>query len=220
MVVIIVGGGKVGYYLAKTLLERGNQPHIVDSNRAQCVHAANDLDIPVTCGDGTKIDVLESAGIREAGCLVSVTGRDEDNLISCQLAKKRFNVPKTIERVNNPKNVEVMKKLGVDIPISSTNSIASLIEREVDASAIRRLISLTGEASINEIVVGRQFHRSGIRLSELQLPEESIIVSITRDGDLIIPRGNTQIFSGDKIILIAKSKALFEVNRIFNREDV
>lgn len=218
MVVIIVGGGKVGYYLAKTLLERGNHPHIVDSSRAQCVHAANDLDIPVTCGDGTKIDVLESAGIRQAGCLVSVTGRDEDNLISCQLAKKKFGVAKTIARVNNPKNVEVMKMLGVDIPISSTNSIASLIEREVDASAIRRLISLSGEASINELVVNRHFERSGVSLSELRLPEESVIVSITRDGELIIPRGNTQIFSGDKIILIAKSHVLYEINRIFNKE--
>lgn len=82
-----------------------------------------------------------------------------------------------------------------------------------------RLISLSGEASINEIVVSRQFDRSGISLSELRLPEESVIVSITRDGELIIPRGNTQILSGDKIILIAKSRALYDVNRIFNKEE-
>ena len=214
MKVIVVGGGKVGYYLTKTLLEHGHKPHLIEKERNTCARAANDLDVPVICGDGSTIDVLESAETHDADALIAVTGRDQDNLIACQLAKQLFHVGRTVARINNPKNAAVMKQLGVDIPVSSTDNIARLLEREVDSASIKQLMSLNrGETSLCELVVPSQYKLDGVRLCELRLPEESIIVSITRDGRLIIPRGNTQIFSGDKVLVICHNKVVHELSR-------
>lgn len=213
MKVIVVGGGKVGYYLAKTLLAHGHDPRVIEKSRELCTHLANELDVPVICGDGSLIDVLENAGVQGADALASVTGKDEDNLIVCQLAKKRFGVRRTVARVNNPKNAEVMKQLGVDIPISATDNIARLLEREIDTSAVKLLASINrGEASLSEMEIPEEYKLNGIRLSELEMPMDSIIVSITREGKLIIPRGNTQIFSGDKIVVIAKNEVVHDIS--------
>ncbi|MCI8624625.1 MAG: TrkA family potassium uptake protein [Provencibacterium sp.] len=209
MTIVVVGGGKVGFHLAQTLLAHEHEPRLVEIDRARCEELANRLDIPVTCGDGTLIDALESAGALDADALVSVTGKDEDNLIACQLAKKRFRVDKTVARVNNPKNVEVMRRLGVDIPVSATDNIARLLEREIDASAFRLLASINqGEASLNELELPDDYRLNGVKLSELQLPMDSIIVSVTREGKLIVPRGNTQLLSGDRMVVLAKNETM------------
>ena len=212
MNVIIVGGGKVGFYLAKTLLEHGDTPSVIEINRATCTDIANSLDIPIICGDGSMADVLEEAGAETADALAAVSGKDEDNLIACQMAKEFFKIPKTISRVSNPKNVEVMKKLGVDIPISSTVNIANLLERELDMAKIKQLITINhGQASINEFVVPENYVLEGKSLMELKLPLDCIIVSITRNDKIIIPRGNTQLLSGDKIIIMAKENVLYNL---------
>lgn len=219
MTVIVVGGGKVGFYLARTLMEHGHKPRIIEKSKETCARIANDLDIPIFCGDGSTIEALQNAGIEEADALISVTGKDENNLIACQLAKKEFHVKRTVARVNNPKNMSIMKQLGVDIPISSTDNIARLLEREVDTSAIKQIMSLNrGETSISEFEIPQNYKRDGIRLSELRMPEESIIVSISRDGTMIIPRGNTQIFSGDKVIVICQLKVIHDLSRMLGLE--
>ncbi len=215
MNVIIVGGGKIGFYLSKTLLEHGHHPIVIEKHRNICEQIANQLDIPTYCGDGSSLDTLMAAGAADADVLVGVTGMDQDNLITCQVAKQKFHTPRTIARVNNPKNMEVMKQLGVDIPISSTDNIARLVEREIDVSHFRRLISLNrGEASINELVLPDDSILHGKRLMELQLPSECVIVSITRDGNFIIPRGNTQLMANDKIIFVSQNTVLHDVQMI------
>ena len=220
MNVLIIGGGKVGYYLAQTLIEHGHDPSIIERSAASCKKLANDLDIPIICGDGTTIEALKSAGIEKMDALISVSGRDEDNLISCQLAKKIFNVPKTVARVNNPKNAPVMKKLGIDNCVSTTDNIARLIEREVDTSAIKQLVSLNmGESTIAEVNIPANYSLHGIRLSELKLPEDAIIVSINRNGRTIIPRGNAQIMSCDKILIMAKTTVLPQLRIALNMEE-
>lgn len=219
MKIIIVGGGKVGYYLAKTLLEHGHDPCIIEKDKALCIRIANELDVSVICGDGTSLEVLRSAQAQQAEALVGVSGRDEDNLIACQLAKKKFNVQRTVARVNNPKNALAMKQLGVDIPISSTDNIARIIEHEIDTAAIRQLMSLNrGEASLNELQVPDHYKLSGITLKDLQLHDEAIIVLIMRAGEMIIPRGNTQIFERDKIIVIAKNSIIHDLSRMLELE--
>ncbi len=216
MTVIVVGGGKVGYYLAKTLLEHGHEPKIIELDRELCHRMANDLDVTVICGDGTTIHALEEAGAHEAEALIGVTGQDENNLVACQIAKRSFGIKRTVARVNNPKNVKVMKALGVDIPISSTDNIARLLEREVDASAIKQLMSLNrGETSLSEIDLPPDFKHSGKRLAELKMPEESVIVSISRGDQIIIPRGNTTLYAGDKVIIICKNSVLHTLCRHF-----
>ena len=214
MELIIVGGGKVGYYLTKTLLEHGHHPHLIEMDPEKCAHMADELDIPVICGDGCTLEVLEAAGARHTDAVVAVTGRDQDNLIACQLAGQVFHVRRTVARINNPKNKDAMIQLGVETPISVTDSIARLIEREVDTAAIRQLIPLNrGEASISELHLPGPYSQEGVRLSQLQLPEESVIVSIERKGQFIFPRGNTQLFGGDKLLVVCADSALRELSK-------
>ena len=206
MNVIVIGGGKVGFYLCKTLLEHGHQPLIIEKNKRTCEYAANQLDIAVVNADG-------SANASRADAVIAVTGLDQDNLISCQLAKRIFKVPKTVARVNNPKNAVVMKKLGVDIPISSTDNIARLLEREVDAARIKSLLSLNrGEATLSELLIPERYELDGKRLFELDIPENAVIAAIFRSDKLIIPRGNTQVLSGDKLLVIAKDRVIHELS--------
>ena len=214
MELIIVGGGKVGYYLTKTLLEHGHHPHLIEMDPEKCAHMADELDIPVICGDGCTLEVLEAAGARHTDAVVAVTGRDQDNLIACQLAGQVFHVRRTVARINNPKNKDAMIQLGVETPISVTDSIARLIEREVDTAAIRQLIPLNrGEASISELHLPEPYSQEGVRLSQLQLPEESVIVSIERKGQFIFPRGNTQLCGGDKLLVVCADSALRELSK-------
>ena len=219
MKVIVIGAGKVGYYLAQTLLEHGHKPVVIEPDRERCRKVANNLDIPVINGDGTAIPTLEQAGVEDCDAFVGAAGRDEVNLIACQLAKKRYGVPRTVARVNNPKNMEVLKKLGVDIPVSSTDHIARLIEREIDAATMKQLLSINGgEAAISEVEIPKGYRRSGVTLSALDMPNESVIVSITRDGKLIIPRGNTQILSGDKVIIVCRNEYTHQLMKSLHLE--
>ena len=213
MNVIVIGGGKDGFYLCKTLLEHGHQPLIIEKNKRTCEYASTQLDIPTINADGSTIEALTAANASRSDAVIAVTGLDQDNLISCQLAKEIFHVPKTVARVNNPKNAAVMKKLGVDIPISSTDNIARLLEREVDTARIKALLSLNrGEASLNELQIPDNYPLSGKRLFELDIPEDAVLAAIFRDDKLIIPRGNAQIMSGDKVLVIAKDRVLHELS--------
>ena len=205
MKVIVVGGGKVGYYLAKTLLEHHHQPTIIEINKDLCRVLANDLDIPVIHGDGTMVETLASADVEGADALAGVTGKDEDNLIACQLAKNVFHVKKTVARANNPKNVGVMKQLGIDITVNTTDNIARSLEREIDVSKVRQLMTIhKGEVSIDEIAIPeKDYPFSGKTLAELKLPEIFVFISILRGDELIIPRGNTQILCGDRVMVLS-----------------
>lgn len=215
MNIIVIGGGKIGYYLVKTLLDHGHDPKLVEIDKNVCKFLANSLDIPVICGDGTLIEVLENISIQDADAMVSVTGQDETNLISCQLAKKVFKIKKTIAKVNNPKNAQVMEKLGIDIAISSTDNIAKLLERELDSNTIKELISIkNGDSSVSEINLPEKSPLHGKKLSEIKLPDECIIISILRDDKVIIPRGNIKLFSLDKVMILAKNKFLPQIKTI------
>ena len=193
--------------------EHGHQPLIIEKNKRTCEYASTQLDIPTINADGSTIEALTAANASRSDAVIAVTGLDQDNLISCQLAKEIFHVPKTVARVNNPKNAAVMKKLGVDIPISSTDNIARLLEREVDTARIKALLSLNrGEASLNELQIPDNYPLSGKRLFELDIPEDAVLAAIFRDDKLIIPRGNAQIMSGDKVLVIAKDRVLHELS--------
>ena len=217
MKILVVGGGKVGFYLVKTLVEHGHQPHLVEIDEELCKMIADQMDIPVFRGDGTSIEVLSNAGIAEADAVVATTGRDEDNLIICQLAKKLFGVAKTVGRINNPKNAEAMTKLGVDIPVSSTQYIVRLLEREVNFESIKMLMSVGrgGDLSFIEVTIPKGHWMSGKTLSELSLSEDLVIVAITRDGQSLIPRGNTAIYEGDHLIVIVRENSRVNIEKTF-----
>lgn len=215
-----MGGGKVGYYLVRTLIEHKHEPTVIEMNRLVCEKIANEMDIPLICGDAARLEILENADTAHADALVSVTGSDETNLIVCQLAKKKFGVPKTVAKSNNPKNVAVMQALGIDNVINSTDSIASLIEREVDTSRIKQVLSLNkGDVTLFEVELPPDYAYDGKMLMDIKLPVLFNIVSITRKGCMIIPRGQSMLKSGDKLLVISESNAVKDIKSALKIRD-
>lgn len=206
MKIVIMGGGKLGYYLSRNLLERGYEISLIEKDKARCEKLANELGIEVICGDGTDIKPLTDADIHKADCFVAVTGRDQDNLVASQLVKRKFMVSKVIARANNPRNLEAIKELGVDEALSSTEIITNMIEQEIDSAELQLLASLNeGKASICSITLPMNTEIEGKSIKDINLPASSLIVSILRDESLIIPQGDTVLYSGDEIIAICNS---------------
>ncbi len=133
MYVIVIGGGKVGYYLTKNLLERGYEVTLIEKDPRRAETLTSQLGEVVMVGDGDEMSFLSTTGMERADVVVAVTGDDEDNLVACQLAKRKFNVPKTVARVNSPSNVQIFKTLGVDVTLSATEVLLDLLERELAA---------------------------------------------------------------------------------------
>ncbi len=216
MKVTVIGGGKIGYYLVKTLIEHGYEPTIIEVDKKTCSTIANELDIPVICGDGTSLDVLKEAKIADTDAVIAVSGQDENNLVACQLAKKIFHVPKTVVRVNNPKNATIMKQLGIDNVINTTDRIVEMLEREVDTSKIKELISLNhGAGSITEINLPENYKLDGTTLIEFKLPEGINIISIEHDSKLIVPRGYSELHSMDKLLVLSSGITTEKLQSIF-----
>ncbi len=220
MKVIIVGGGKVGYYLTRTLMEHKHEPVVIEINKDVSRRMADEIDIPVILGDATDIGILRAAGASEADAFISVTGNDQCNMIACQLAKNEFGIKKTIARANNPKNVDVIKAFGIDTVINSTDSIASIIEREVDTNKIKQILQMNdGTVSLFEVTLPENYVYDGKMLMEMKMPSLFNIVSITREGILIIPRGQSILRSGDKLLIISDSEAVKEIKSTFKIKD-
>lgn len=212
MRVVVVGAGKVGFYLARTLLGHGHTPLVIDEDPHRCRRAADGLGIPVTCGDGSAADTLRAAGGEGADAIVAATGADQTNLIACQTARKELGVKRTLSRVNDPGNLAVMGRLGVDVPVSSTDILAQTLEREVDAAVIRSVVSLNrGEATISQFTLPEDSPLDGVAVKDLKLPGECVLISVTRKERLIIPRGPTKLQAGDRVLVLVGADAAHEL---------
>lgn len=202
MYIVIIGAGKIGYFLAKRLCP-GNTVAIVDRDRLRCEEIAKELEAMVISGDGCDPRILEEAGIARADVVAAVTGDDEDNLVICQLAKERFNVRRTVGRVNNPDNEHTFAELGVDVPVDSTKIIAKVIEEEVSFSDFVNLMSFKrGKLTIVRVDLPEDSPVIDREIKDIQLPPDSVLVSILRGDEVIVPKGDTVLKSGDDIIAI------------------
>jgi trk system potassium uptake protein TrkA len=204
--IIIVGGGKVGYYLAKTLAPEKHRLMLIEENPDLCKKIAGelaDLGIGLIQGDGTDTNFLEDAEIENADILIAVTGHDQNNLVACQLAKNYYLVPRTIARVNNPKNINIFKRLGVDSIVSSTAYIADIIEHEVDWGSVNRILAQkVGDVRIRDFLITPDFPAAGKTVADLDLPKGTVLIAIIREKETLIPNGQTGIMAGDSIIAI------------------
>lgn len=208
MKIIIVGGGKIGYFLAKTLISQKNKIIVVEEKMSACAKLSNDLNTTVINGDGTDIIYLSEAEAETADILIAVTGSDQNNLIACQLAKKYYNIKKTISRVNNPKNVAVFQSLGVDMVACSTMIIANAIQREVENAGMHTLFKLQkGDVSINEIQITAKMPACNRSLKDIKMTNANII-TVIHDGDAIVPNGDTQLLEGDSVIFFSKNSKM------------
>jgi len=134
MYIIVVGGGKVGYYLTKSLLEEGHEVLMIEKDPRKCASLIDEIGVNVLQGDGCEAATVAEAGMNRADAVIAVTGDDEDNLVVCQVAKQKFKVPRTIARINNPKNERIFRQLGIDVTVSSTELILSQIKQVIPAS--------------------------------------------------------------------------------------
>lgn len=204
---IIIGGGKIGYYLYKTLHAKHYQVMMVERNRDDCLKIADELNSEVICGDGTDLDVLRDAGIEEAEVVAAVTGTDEANLVICQIAKVHFHIAKTIARVNNPKNIAMFRSLGIDRIVCSTAVIANMMEYELNRGDCRVVQTLEqGTMLLAEMLVAPGNKWKDCKIKDLKLPAECVIVSILHEGKIVYPRGETQIGENDKVLFITNRK--------------
>ena len=201
--IVVAGGGKVGYHLVKKLVKDGHNVALIEKDKARCELIALEVDAMVINGDGCDINILEQAGIAKSVVFAAVTGSDEDNFVACQLAKTGYNVVRTVARVNNPNNEALFSELGVDVPVNSTTIIAKIIEEEVSLDDFINLLSFKkGKISLVRVDLDEQSPVVGKMIKEIVLPSNSVLVTILRGGDIIIPRGETILTSGDDVIAI------------------
>jgi trk system potassium uptake protein len=209
MLAVIVGGGRGGSYLARDLQGQGYQVKVVDRRPDVVAKLRQEIDGEVLCGDGCSPQILEQVGAAQAKLVVAMLHADEDNLVVCRLAKHQFHAPRVIARVNNPRNEWLYTKAwGVDVAISQVHLTAKVIEEEIGLGELVTLLKLNrGEAALVEMRLPEGSPALGKAIRELQLPADTVIVSIIRDGKLVIPRGDTSLQVGDEVLAVSTVKA-------------
>ncbi len=190
MYVIIVGAGKVGRNLARELIAKEHEVTLIESSRESYLALEEEFEHAVVYGDATELWVLERSGIQRADLVIAVTGDDEDNMLVCQVAKEKYLCERIIARVNNPRNHDHFRLLGIQPAVSATDLILRLIEHEVPRYGLVHLLALEEERTV------------GAKVSYITLPEGSLIISVLRDGSGFVPKPDTVIEAGDEVLLV------------------
>jgi len=204
--IIVAGGGKVGHYLTKTLLLEGHEVLVIEIDPRKASRIEEELGEVVLQGDACEATTLEGAGAQRADVVIAVTGADERNLVTCQLAKRKFGVGRTIARINNPANEPIFRVLGIDVTISSTQLIMSQIEQEIPATALSHLLTLRhADLEVVEAKLAPGSRVVGQSVRDLPLPPGCVLPVIIRNGETLVPGGETVLQVGDEVIAITKT---------------
>jgi trk system potassium uptake protein TrkA len=213
--VIVVGGGKVGFYLTQTLLSDGHEVLLIERDASKVDSFNEQLGAVAMAGDGAEASTLMTAGAARADVVVAVTGEDEDNLVVCQMAKQKFHVGRTIARVNNPKNENLFRMLGIDVTVSQTNYILNIIEQSIPERSFVHLLSLTGgDLTIVDAKVTDQSAVAHRTIGDISLPANTAITAISRGPTLMVPTQATEILPGDDIIALTHRDQEEELRRL------
>lgn len=219
MYVIVVGGGKVGYHLTKTLVQEGHEVLLIEKDRKSWDYLKDQLGDLVMLGDGCEVRTMSEAGMARANVVVAVTGDDEDNLVICQMAKRKFGVPRTLARVNDPRNEALFQELGIDQTVSSTRVIFNLLEQQIESGQVIPLAALKkGEIEVVEIDITTDSAVAGQKIGQLDLPPNTLIISVIRDGNATIPHADTKLRDGDSVIAMIKAERERELRAVFGGE--
>ena len=216
MYVIVVGAGKVGYYLSKQLIGEGHEVLLLEKDRRRHTALAEDLGEVIVQGDGCEVRVMTEAGFARADVIVAVTGDDEDNLVICQMAKRKFTVPRTVARVNDPANQSLFQKLGIDTTVSSTQIIFNLLDQQIEPGEVIPLGALkNGNIEVVAINVSGRSPVLGRAVRDLDLGN-GLIISVVRDDEARLPQSDTRLEEGDSVIVMVHADEEADLRRVFS----
>ncbi|MEQ8765349.1 MAG: TrkA family potassium uptake protein [Planctomycetota bacterium] len=207
MKVILVGSGRTLYFLGQTFVAQGHSITIIDRDSDDCLKLARNLKATIVQGDASEPSILEEAGARGADIVLAATESDPDNLIICHMAQSRFGVPRAVALVNDPDNQNIFRKLGVDA-ISTSLTVASLIEQRAAFDQVMNVIPASeGRVMISEVALDERSPVVGLRLADVQLPEDALIAVLNRGSETLIPRGHTVLESGDRVLVVMLTRS-------------
>ena len=203
MYIIIVGAGKVGWNLARELLNKEHEVTLIEADRRRYLTVEQELEHNIQYGDASELWVLERAGIQRADMVIAVTGDDEDNMLICQVAREKYMVERIIARVNNPRNLEHFELLGIKPSVSATGLILNLIEHEVPEYGLVHLLDFPEERlEIIEMLLEKDSKVAGQRVGDLEMPDGSLLISVLREGRGFVPGSETVLEPGDEILAV------------------
>lgn len=203
MYLLVIGAGKVGTNLTRELIEQGHEVTLVETSQKRYQAIEPMFEHRIQLGDASELWVLERAGIQRADMVIAVTGDDEDNILICQVAREKYGVPQIIARVNNPRNRQHFDLLGISPVVSSTSLILSLIEHGVPQKGLIRLLDLGSEGiEIIEVLVADGSPVKGRAVRDVDLPEGTLLISILREGSGFVPKPDSVIEEGDRILAV------------------
>ena len=205
----------VGFHLTRALFNAGHEVFVVDTDSKRVSELIEHFGNIALKGDGSEPSIQAAAGVARADILIATTGADEDNLAACQLAKHRFNVPKTVTLINNPEDENLFDILGVDVVLSSTQLLLAAIEEELPAHSTAHVLPVRGNREAVAIEIPLNSGVVGVKLDNIKLPPDTYIVAIvSRDGSLKFLGGDTVIETHDEVVAVTvaeQAEALLEV---------
>jgi trk system potassium uptake protein TrkA len=219
MYAIVAGGGKVGYFLARELIDQGNEVLIIENNAERAEFIANELGNVVLRGNADEASTLAEAGAERADVVIAVTGEDPRNLVLLQVAKRRFGARRTVARINDPRNEGLFRMLGIDATVNATQVMLSVLEQELPQANLVPLLKLRNtDVEVVEAVVDPRSPATSSSLRELDLPPESTIAVVIRDGAAFFPNGATVLQPGDEVVALTRGIHEPSLRRLFFSE--
>lgn len=213
MYIVVAGGGKLGEYLASAMLREGNHVAIIEENEAAAKRLSETIQgsVLVICGDGCEVSIQEDAGVPQADIFVAATGQDEDNLASCEIAARVFNVPRCIARVNSPKNLRIFRRLGIE-SVSATQIIARMIQEEAVLGSMSVALSMTSdEVGLLDIMVPRMRNHNneeGVRALDIVFGEGIRAVAVSHGDQVEVVGEESRLVPGDHLIVAADTELI------------
>lgn len=200
---LIIGGGRVGYHLTRSLINNDYEVLLLEKDSSVYRPLAADLGDVMMQGDGCDPLTLKSAGIERADLVIAATGDDPANLVICQLAQNCFKRPRIITVVNNPQSEELFEKLGVRERVSVTAAALNLLGQKVSKGPVILLGALErSNIEVIEILVDENSPFLDAKLGELNLPKGTLIISVLRHGQALIPNAQTVFERGDVLVTL------------------
>lgn len=222
MFVVIAGGGRTGAQLARYLFDEGHQVSVVEDRKDVLARIHKELPTElIFIGNPMDPITLEQVGIRQAQVFAATTTSDETNLALCYFTRAKYQVGRTIARVNNPRNAWLFnEKFHVDVAVNQAELLARLIEEEMSLGDMMTLLKLRrGRYSLVEEKIPKNARALGIAIKDMPFPENCVIAAIIRNGKIIVPRGTTLFEVDDEVLAVTDEDGAKQLADLFAKAE-